>query len=202
MVSTNVLNAEPGWRWPCGGEVEGAVLVGAARRHRADVAVRGSIDDDRRARVGRVVELAVDRLARPAVLQLRVDRRVDLQPAAAVRRRRRSARSAAPARSRRSRARGAGCSACPRLRPSGLLLRLVRLALRRCSRCRPSARSTSLRRSSAARGFWNGLYCDGACGRPASSADSSSVEVLGVLGEEGHRRGLDADRGARRSTVP
>ena len=38
------------------------------------------------------------------------------------------------------------------------------------------ARSTSLRRASALDGFLNGLYSDGACGRPASSADCESVK--------------------------
>jgi hypothetical protein len=38
-----------------------------------------------------------------------------------------------------------------------------------------------LRRASALDGFLNGLYSDGACGRPASSAASSSVRSLACL---------------------
>ena len=37
------------------------------------------------------------------------------------------------------------------------------------------ARSTCLRLARAARGFANGSYCEGACGRPASSAACASV---------------------------
>jgi hypothetical protein len=43
------------------------------------------------------------------------------------------------------------------------------------------ASSTSLRRVIAARAFWNGLYWDGACGRPASVAASASVRSRACL---------------------
>jgi hypothetical protein len=43
------------------------------------------------------------------------------------------------------------------------------------------ASSTSLRRPLAASGERTGEYCDGACGRPASSADSASVSFVGDL---------------------
>ena len=41
--------------------------------------------------------------------------------------------------------------------------------------------STLFRRSSASRGFWNGFSLLGDCGRPASSAESSSVRFLAAL---------------------
>ena len=41
--------------------------------------------------------------------------------------------------------------------------------------------STSLRRSMAACGLRNGLYCEGACGRPARSADSCSSRSRACL---------------------
>ena len=64
-------------------EVEGPVAVAARRGHRLDVAVVGVDRDDRRARVALQIEPALDRGA-ALLLQLRVDRRVDLQPALAV----------------------------------------------------------------------------------------------------------------------
>jgi len=70
------LNVEPGWRWPLRGEVEVALRVGAARRHRADEAVARVDRDDGRRRVTGLIELALDSGARD-LLELGVDRRVD-----------------------------------------------------------------------------------------------------------------------------
>ena len=43
------------------------------------------------------------------------------------------------------------------------------------------ARSTSSLRAIACAGRWNGSKTDGACGRPASSADSVRVSLLAGL---------------------
>ena len=51
-----------------------------------------------------------------------------------------------------------------------------------------------MRRSRAAPGSRKGLYCEGACGRPASSAACCEVQLRGGLVEEDARRRLHADR--------
>ena len=63
------------------GEVEGPVVVVAGRRHRLDVAGVRVDRHDRRARIGRQVEVVPDRGA-AGLLELRIDGREDLQPSA------------------------------------------------------------------------------------------------------------------------
>ncbi len=77
---SNALNDEPGWRWPCGGEVERAFVVVAPADHRAHLAGRVFDRDQRRGRAGRVGEVVVDRLFGRA-LEFQIERRGDLQAA-------------------------------------------------------------------------------------------------------------------------
>ena len=82
VVSAKVLKAEPGWRWPWAARLNCWSLVAAARGHRPDEAVVGVDRDDRGGGVVGVAEVAVDRGA-PGLLELGVDRRVDLEAALA-----------------------------------------------------------------------------------------------------------------------
>ena len=103
------LEGRAGLAVALGGEVELALGVVGAGDHRPDVAVAGVDRDQRRGGVGRVGEGRAHRLQADP-LQVRVDRRVHLEPAAAHRVDAVLARSARSRRSRRSRAGGARSS--------------------------------------------------------------------------------------------
>ena len=75
------------------------------------------------------------------------------------------------------------------------LLRPAAPARARCSRGGPSWPARRCGAASASCGWRIGLYSEGACGRPASSAACSRRQLPDRLGEVDLRGGPDADRG-------
>ena len=78
-ASMNGLNAEPGWRWPCVARLNGLGVVVAAD-HRPHLAGLVVDHDQRGARAGRPASRWRSRCW-AALLELDVERRLDLQPA-------------------------------------------------------------------------------------------------------------------------
>ena len=76
----NGLIDEPGWRWPWVARLNGRVRVVAPADHRAHLAGLVVDRDDGRGRARWVGQVLVDRVL-GRVLEVEVERRVDLQPA-------------------------------------------------------------------------------------------------------------------------
>ena len=187
------LEGRAGLAMPLGGEVEVALGVGPARRHRADLPVGGVDGHDGRAGPARVGVVGVDRLAR-LVLHLRVDRRVDPQASAAhdadavaldqlllhvVEEVRLTALDVA---------RAVLEPEPPLRRPGRLLLRDVPVG-RHLLQHLVAALERGLRVAER-------VVLGRRLREPCEERRLVEPEVLGVLVEERHRRGLDADRGA------